>query len=202
MLISVFLAAIVALFAMPFGAAHAQVQSSAARRHSPEALATLTVCEVLENLGQHAGQMVAVVGRLSTNPFDGAWLSENGCSSKVLPSDANWPYTIFLGCFEDSRPHAIMGRLNLDRAVLDAKLDRLRKTTKLEYYYPLVVPTPGQEVKKVQRKETWSVVFGRLKPSPPGIRGAFGAVRAQAQLCSGQGATLDIEEPDLPRRPQ
>src|SRR3982751_2653023 len=95
-----------------------------------EALVPLTVCEVLENEHQYAGKMVAVMGRLSWSMLDGTWLSENGCSEKVPPSDPNWPYAVFLSCFDQAKPPAIVGQLKIDRAALEAKLSRLRKTTK------------------------------------------------------------------------
>lgn len=192
------LAAFALCFAMPFGI-HPEGSSAAPGRAERRVLTPLTVCEVLEDLSQYGGKMVAVVGRMSWNFFDGAWLSENGCSGKVLPSDPNWPYAVFLGCIMDTKPPAIVGGLEIDAEALGVKLSRLRKTTRLEYYSPLTAGRPGEKVPKVQRKETWSIVFGRVKPAPPGNRGWFGAVRAQAQVCSGEGARLDIEEPDSPQ---
>jgi hypothetical protein len=195
------LAVLALCFAAFYGAIEAQVRSSAATPgpHEREALKPLTVCEVLENLSQHAGKMVAVVGRLSWSMFDGQWLSENSCSSKVPPSDPDWPYAIFVGfCSVEKRPPAMPGKLKVDAAVLEAKLIRLRKTTSLGYYGTVLMPRPGEggEPNKIRQKETWSVLFGRIEAAPPGKRGGFGAVRAQAQLCSGDGPGLDIEEPD------
>lgn len=161
-----------------------------------EKLAPATVCEVLENVPVYAGKMVAVVGRLSSNPFDGAWLSENACGSKVEPSDPNFPYAVFLDCFGQTKPLPLAGKLTLDEQVLQQKLDRLRRTTRLEYYDALVIAEPGQVVEKrsIRRRETWAVVYGRLKPAPQGSPGWFGAVRAKAQLCAAEGAKLEIEE--------
>jgi hypothetical protein len=167
--------------------------------HTKEVL--LTVCELLENVDQYAGNVVAVVGRLSSAPFDGAWLSENGCSSKVPSSDPHWPYAVFLGCFEDKRPNPADGKLDINAEALKAKLDRLRRTTQLDYYTPLVAPRPGEAARKPQpKKETWAAAFGRIKPSPTGQKGWYGAVRAQAQLCSSPDSRLvEIEEPDPPQ---
>jgi hypothetical protein len=61
-----------------------------------------------------------------------------------------------------------VGRLNLDRAVLDAKLYRLRKTTKLGCDYPLVVSNPGQEVQNSLSSRIWSAVV--LKYSRHSLR--------------------------------
>jgi hypothetical protein len=129
----------------------------------------LTVCELLESAEHYAGKVVAVVGRLSSNPFDGAWLSENGCDDNLPRRDPNWPYAVFLGCFGDKRPNPGKDQLEIDADALKAKLDRLRKTTRLEYYTPLFAPRPGEPWQRPQpKKETWAVAFGRVKLAPRG----------------------------------
>ena len=186
--------------AIPIGIG-AQGTSVASVRAEHTQATLLTVCELLENVDQYAGKVVAVVGRLSSAPFDGAWLSENGCSGKVPRSDPHWPFAIFLGCFEDRRPNPDEGKLDINAETLKAKLDRLRKTTQLDYYMPLIAPRPGEAAQKPQpKKESWAVAFGRIKPSPTGQKGWYGAVRAQAQLCSSSDSKLvEVEEPDRPQ---
>jgi hypothetical protein len=180
---------------------YAQDTPAAPARTERHRATPLAVCELLENADQYAGKVVAVVGRLSSSPLDGAWLSENDCSGKVPRSDPHWPYAVFLGCFGDTKPNTGEGKADINAEVLNAKLDRLRKTTQLEYYTPLVAPRPGEAPQKPQpKKETWAVAFGRIKLPPMGHGGWFGAVRAQAQLCSSSDSKLvQIEEPDRPQ---
>lgn len=159
-------------------------------------LKPVTVCEVLENLPQYEGKTVAVVGRLSSNIFDGAWLSEGGCSSRVAPGGANWPYAIFLACLGQAQPPKLGIKLSLDEQVLQQKLDRLRKTTILGYQDTVAIPDRGKGLKKTRQKETWSIVYGRISAARQGESPWFGAVHARAQLCAAEGARVDIEEPD------
>jgi hypothetical protein len=163
-----------------------------------EALKPLSVCEVLEHLPHYTGKMVAVVGRMSSSLLDGAWLSENGCSG-AASSDPNWPYTVFLGCFEETKPTALPGKLNVDEQVLQEKLKRLRKTTTLGYHESLVM-SPSGESKAVQQRDMWVIVYGRVKSPTKGRRGWFGAVRARAQICADPGARVYIEETEPPRQ--
>lgn len=179
--------------AIPLGI-HAQDTSAAT---SPRTI-PLTVCELLENEDHYAGKLVAVVGRLSSNPFDGAWLSEDGCSGTAPRSDPHWPYAVFLSCLDDTKPSTGQGEADVSAEALKAKLDRLRKNTQLDYYTPLVAPRPGETWQTPQpKKETWAVAFGRVKLATIGKRGWFGAVRARAQLCSSS-KLVQIEEPDPP----
>jgi hypothetical protein len=180
---------------------HAQDAPPASAQTERPRATPLTVCELLEDVDQNTGKIVAVVGRLSSELFDGAWLSEDGCNAKVPPSDPHWPYAVFLGCFDDTRPDPAEGKPDIDSEALKAKLERLRKTTQLEYYTPLVTPRPGQPPQKPRpTKETWAVAFGRIKPAPTGQKGWFGGVRARAQLCSSSESRLiRIEEPDGPQ---
>lgn len=187
------------------GVAAGQVQTSSAglsTHAEPKVVSPLTVCEVLQDLKKYTGKMVTVVGRFSSNGFDGSWLSEDDCG---LPrGDPEFPYAIFLGCFEGVRPPAIPGGLKVDPTVLEAKLNRLRRTTNLGYYHTAVVGSTlssGEEMKMVpwakmvRLRETWEVVFGRLQASSLAEQRSL---RAQAHLCRGDGASLSIEEPEPP----
>jgi hypothetical protein len=181
----------------------AQSISAPSTVRATHTLATLlTVCELLENVDQYDGSVVAVVGRLSSNVFDGVWLSENDCSGKVASSDPHWPYAVFLSCYADERPNPDEDKLDINAEALKAKLDRLRKTTQLEYYTPLFLPRSGETSHQPQaqtqpKKEVWAVAVGRIKPRLAGQKGGYGAVRAKAQLCSRPDSELiEIEEPD------
>lgn len=157
-------------------------------------LKPLTVCDVLDDLPHYVGKIVPVLGRLSSNLFDGAWLSEGHCSNKVEPIDPNWPYAIYLGCPDEARPPRVHEKLEINKAALQAALSRLRKTTTLKHYDSTVVKEPSKKVERVRKRETWSIVLGRIVASPQGQ--TYGAVRARAELCAGEGAALDIEDPD------
>src|SRR5690242_3411482 len=82
-------------------ALHSQDAPSGSARRNPPPAILLTVCELLEELPHYAGKTVAVVGRLSSLPFDGVWLSENGCNAKAPPSNSTLPYVVFLGCVDN-----------------------------------------------------------------------------------------------------
>jgi len=155
-------------------------------------LKPVTVCEVLEDLPRYKDQTVAVVGRLSSNAFDGAWLSQGACNSTASPSKSTWPYSIFIGCL-GSRPDAIPGNLDVDDEVLKAKIEILRRTTKLEYYNAIVIPKPGTQRKTIRLRETWSVVYGRIEELPAGAH-------QKAGLCAPQQSRIDIGEPESLQR--
>jgi len=186
--------------AIPFSLHTQGVTAASGRTELPRGT-PVTVCELLEDLDGYRGKIVAVIGRLSSEPFDGAWLSESGCDAKVAPSNAHWPYAVFLGCFDDTRPDPTEGEPEIHSEVLKAKLERLRETTQLGHYTPLVAPRVGEAPQKPRlKKETWAIAFGRIKPAPKGQTGWFGAVRAKAQLCSKSESTLIlIEQPDPPQ---
>jgi hypothetical protein len=158
------------------------------------ALKPVSVCEVLEDLSRYAGRTVVVVGRLSSNPIDGAWLSENGCRNKTEPGDPRWPYAIFLGCAEHAKRPPLVGKLMLDPQVLEVKLNQLRKTTPLGFTNVMQQSPSGKEFKTLRRKESWAAVYGRVAPTLRGNRGGFGSVRAKAELCAAESGTLDIKE--------
>ena len=144
--------------AVPLGI-HGQ-GTSAARARTERPLATpLTVCESLESADQYAGKVSAVVGRLSSDPFDGAWLSENGCDGKVPPSDPHWPYAVFLSCYGNTRPNPGEGQPDIDCEALKATLDHLRQTTRLGYDTSLIVPRSGETPQRPQL-----VVYQRHDP--------------------------------------
>ena len=156
----------------------------------------VTVCEVLENPSVYAGKSVLIIGRLSSNLIDGEWLSQNGCGNKTQPGDPNWPYAIFLGCDERSKRPAPVGKLSLDPAVLEVKLNQLRKSAPLDFTDIIVQLPSGKEFKKVRQKESWAAVYGRVKLAQGGNRGGFGAVRAKAELCKAEGGTVYFEDSD------
>lgn len=161
-------------------------------------LRPVTVCEVLEHLDFYNDKMIAVVGRFSSNAFDGAWLSEGVCDAKVRPRDSNWPYAIFIGCFNGKEPPRVHV-LQVDRDALQAKLSKLRRTTSLGYYHPLILPKPGLEGNATEEtqaagkqvKEHWAVIYGRVSSAPAG---GFGAVRAAAEICAPQNTWLEIQD--------
>jgi len=158
----------------------------------------VTVCEVLEDLPRYSGKTIAVLGRLASNLIDGAWLTETGCSS-VEPSTPIWPHAVFLGCNDDIKPKPLPNKLRLDEHALKAKIERLRKSTVLGYHDKMVM-SPDRKTVVLQERDTWSVVYGRIKSAPEGQNGWFGVVRAKAQLCAADGARVDIPEPQPPHQ--
>ena len=180
--------------ALPICAVHGQQDPlTTTRQYRSEPVKLLTVCEAWANLNQYAGQPIAVVGRLSRNAMDGGWLSQNGCGTKVRTGDANFPFALQIICITGSNPPIPWPDFHFDPVTLKTKLKQLRKSTRLEYYDDFTLPRAGtnEQSKKIRRKETWMAVYGRIKPAQ--------GHGMQAFLCSGNGASLNIEDPDLGR---
>ncbi len=169
---------------------------AATAQPDPKPMRVLTVCEVLENLKHYRGREVAVVGRLSFALFDGSWLSEEGCGKTALASDPHWPHAIFLSCFGAPAAKHSLER-DIDESMLESKLKRLRRTTKLGTSSTLWMSAEGKKGGATEEKECWWLIVGRIESRPLKPGQGYGAVRAQTSLCSTAGSGREIRDDDI-----
>jgi hypothetical protein len=126
----------------------------------PNGLVPITVCELLSNPFAYSGKNVALLGRLDDSHFDGAYLSEDNCTSRLVSGQHLWPDRVWI---RDGMvgPDPPMGLLVLDPATLERKLAFLRSTTHLKMEELTVFTKNGTEVRSVQ--QPWAVIFGRIE---------------------------------------
>jgi len=145
----------------------------------------ITVCELLADPMAYDGKDVALLGRADDSHFDGSWLSEDNCSSKLITEGHVWPNRVAAGG-EPSGPTPPLGLLVLDPNALDQKLESVRRTTSLKMEE---VPYHGKDGFGMRLvKQHWAVIFGRIEarkqlrpPRPPPDRdwgSGFGQMNA------------------------
>lgn len=156
---------------------------------SPRLMITpLTVCDVLSGLHKHNGRLVAIVGRISGQMFDGSWMYFEDCGPASSAGTPRWEPVVFLGCSAGERPPSTEG-VAIDQAALEKQIQLLREREHLrspELPEPDLGGKPG-----VPARDRWSVVVGRLTAAPTG-KGGFGAIRARARLCSNPNSVISL----------
>ena len=119
--LSISLLAITLLIAGQTAKPFQRQDSAPARRPIPP----LTVCEVLSELHQHNGKLVAVLGRLSSQMFDGTWLYMEKCGPAASRGTSPWEFAVFLGC-SAGEPPPRTSALFVDPIAVNKKLEILR----------------------------------------------------------------------------
>jgi hypothetical protein len=109
-----------------------------------DAIAPMTVCEIMDNLAAHDGKEVAVLGRYSFRK-DGRWIGEQACN----PS-ATAPPTLWLAEDSVAAPKP-PGNFGLDAATLNRKFADIVKHTVL-----------GKFRFGTSDYDRWAVVYGRV----------------------------------------
>lgn len=140
-------------------------------------LKPVTVCDVLEQVSIYEGREVLVIGRLSTNFFDGIWLSQGVCNKNVPVRDPNFPYAIVINQ-SSTKPRLPPNLSTLDHSALQAKMKELRRTTSLGFDENLWVSKDGRRTGTVAEKEKWGIMLGRVESEG----GPYGAVHAMVRL--------------------
>jgi hypothetical protein len=109
-----------------------------------DAIAPVTVCEILSDLPAHDGKEVAVLGRYSFRR-DGRWIGEQTCAATPAT-----PAILWLNEDSASGPKP-PGNFELDAAVLNRKFaDMLRHTALGKFRFG----TPDYD--------RWAVVYGKI----------------------------------------
>jgi hypothetical protein len=129
---------------------------------NPQPLKPVTVCEILMNQEKYNGTNVAAIGR-SSQTSEGHWLMEDKCDRNYETNGFVWENIIWVQCCSQPAPDPSSGSLLLDEAALIEKLAQLRKSTKLQMIsrqsYRV---TDGKSAGRVNIKDTWAVVYGRI----------------------------------------
>jgi len=127
----------------------------------PGGLTPITVCELLANRSAYNGKAVALLGKFLNSHFDGTWLSEDNCDSKITTAGYTWPNQVFIGGSE-SDPTPPNGLLVLDPDALSKKLDLVRRTTTLRMVEETLYRKGGGVTHELVQ-ENWAVIFGRIE---------------------------------------
>jgi hypothetical protein len=129
--------------------------SGQATTTSKPTIPVLTVCEALNNLSQHNGKVVVVVGKL-VGTEEGSWLSED-CNEKIVTDGFTWQNIISLSYSrsEVEPPPRVPKEFNWDLTLLLKKLKQVQRTTRLEV------------LKQYNYTDKWFAVFGRFETRLP-----------------------------------
>jgi hypothetical protein len=113
-------------------------------------LEPLTVCEVLKDLAQYNGKLVAVIGRFSFRQT-GRWLGEQRCAQKFVTGDQEWPNSFWVSYDAQTapKPPAV---LQVDARILAQKLSAVRQRSSLGNFH---FGSPDYD--------NWALVYGRLE---------------------------------------
>jgi hypothetical protein len=147
----------------------------------PGGLIPVTVCELLANRSAYDGKEVALLGRFLNSHFDGFWLSEDHCDSKITSGEYSWPNEVWIS-YSVSAPTPPSGLLVLDPEALAGKLALVRRTTALRMVEETLFHNDGTVTDEPVR-ENWAVIFGRIETRQDlrPRRGAL-AVRGNSQI--------------------
>ena len=108
------------------------------------------------------GKTVALLGKSDKSHFDGNWLSEDSCGSRLVTDGYVWPNQVWAGA-TSSGPTPPLGILVLDPRALDQKLNSVRQTTCLkmqeEPFFDVVSHSGGRRLVR----QHWAVIFGRIE---------------------------------------
>jgi hypothetical protein len=126
----------------------------------PEGMTPITVCELLANPVAYDGKNVALLGRLDDSHFDGRWLSEDNCGSRLITDQHVWPNRVWIGGAE-SAPTPSTGILVVDPDALDRKLESVRRTTALKMEEVTFYGNNGLGTRLM--KQNWAMIFGRIE---------------------------------------
>ena len=122
---------------------------------SKHTIPVLTVCEALNNLSQHNGKVVVVVGKL-VGTEEGSWLRED-CDEKIVTDGYTWENIISLAYVRSAvePPPRVPKDFDWDLTLLLKKLKQVRRTTRL------------QVLKQYNYTDRWFAVFGRFETRLP-----------------------------------
>lgn len=136
--------------------------SSAQSKPSAPPFKPVTVCEVLANPAQFDGKNLLVLGR-SNQTFEGHWLAEDDCGTKLTMAGRTWPNSVWLECCRTPAPDPPSGTLAIDKDALDQKLQQVRQTTQLRYHLSLVTSPDEKAGARREVMDDWAVAYGRLE---------------------------------------
>ena len=115
------------------------------------------------NQQTYNGKNIAVIGR-SGRTDEGHWLMEDTCDRKLETNGFVWSNIVWIDCCYQPAPEPPFGSLVLDESALREKLAQLRKSTKLQTVSTQSYSvTDGKSAGRVNIKETWAVVYGRVE---------------------------------------
>lgn len=120
----------------------------------------ITVCELLADPMAYDGKEVALLGKWKDSHFDGLWLSEDRCKSRLTTDGYEWPNEVWIAG-DRSAPAPPQGLLVLDPHALSEKLELVRGTTSLGLEEMAFVSKEGGGARKVPQH--WAVIFGRIE---------------------------------------
>ena len=130
---------------------------------APGGISPITVCELLADPMSYDGKNVALIGRYDDSHFDGSWLSEDNCGSKLITDGYVWPNRVSAAGSVGSGPAPPLGPLVLDPSALDQKLESVKRTTFLSMEELSFIRTDGQGGGTRLVKQHWAVIFGRIE---------------------------------------
>lgn len=128
----------------------------------PGGIFPITVCELLADPMAYDGKDVALLGRYDDSHFDGSWVSEDNCGSKLTTDGYVWPNRVWLAGSVGSGPAPPLGLLVLDPSALGQKLESVRRTTSLNMEEVSFYGKDGQGGTRLV-KQHWAVIFGRIE---------------------------------------
>ena len=120
----------------------------------------ITVCELLADPTAYDGRQVALLGKWADSHFDGVWLSEDRCESRLITDGYEWPNEVWIRN-DNSAPTPPKGLLVLDSHALDEKLASVHRTTSLGLEEIAFLGKDGGGTRQV--KQHWAVIFGRIE---------------------------------------
>jgi hypothetical protein len=126
----------------------------------PGGMTPVTVCELLANPMAYNGKNVALLGRADNSNFDGSWVSQDNCTTKVITDGYIWPNQVAAGA-SGSGPAPPLGILVLDPDGLSRKLESVRRTTSLNMVKESFYSNDGGGTRL--SKQEWTVIFGRIE---------------------------------------
>ena len=155
------------------------------------ALRPVTVCEVLQDLAEYDGKVVAVVGRFSYRQA-GRWLGEQKCEHKFTAGDQEWPNSFWV-VFDPAAAAAPPAVLAVDAALLAQKLRAIKLGTSLTK-----LPFGSEDY------DNWALVYGRVETrkdlvtvTPGGTRKngfGYGDSSPARLVCHGEAEVVFLNE--------
>lgn len=154
-------------------------------------LQPVTVCEVLQNLAEYDGKVVAVVGRFSYRQA-GRWLGEQKCAQKLVAGGQEWPNAFWIA-YDPANAPKPPSVLAVDATMLAQKLREVKMGTLLSK-----LPFGSTDY------DNWALVYGRVETrkdliiaTPTGSRKngfGYGESSPARLVCHGDAEVVFLNE--------